>query len=197
MGLFGNGAVMRAWHDNIESRRGSCIPEEECHGLLDSKGLEVLLQGAGPLLYGIRLPRVGGAAKTSKKPLALLDKVQGRAMRLIRDKRCRAGNHDLHSLQHRRDVAGLTVMYRLHQQRVPHLHTLRQPLRRARLLQGRLLYKKPPQSYYSPDVVLGTTSVSSSVSTLLVECSPCLADHGHDSTTVQEFQGTCERVAAR
>ncbi|KAG0721233.1 hypothetical protein GWK47_046873 [Chionoecetes opilio] len=71
----------------------------------------------------------GGAAN---KHLALLDKVQGRAMRLIRDSG--AGQEPrLHSLQHRRDVAGLTVMYKVHQQRVLHLHTLRQPLRRAQV----------------------------------------------------------------
>ncbi|KAG0709961.1 hypothetical protein GWK47_023747 [Chionoecetes opilio] len=53
-------------------------------------------------------------------------------MRLIRDSG--AGQEPrLHSLQHRRDVAGLTVMYKVHQQRVPHLHTLRQPLRRAQV----------------------------------------------------------------
>ncbi|KAG0729561.1 hypothetical protein GWK47_030059 [Chionoecetes opilio] len=69
----------------------------------------------------------GGAAN---KHMALLEKVQDRVMRLIRDSG--AGQEPrLHSLQHRRDVAGLTVMYKLHQQRVLHLKTLQQPLRRA------------------------------------------------------------------
>ncbi|KAG0725868.1 hypothetical protein GWK47_037769 [Chionoecetes opilio] len=71
-----------------------------------------------------------GWGGTANKHLDLLDKVQGRAVRLIRDSG--AGQEPrLHSLQHRRDVAGLTVMYKVHQQRVPHLHTLRQPLRWA------------------------------------------------------------------
>ncbi|KAG0728159.1 hypothetical protein GWK47_003809 [Chionoecetes opilio] len=71
----------------------------------------------------------GGAAN---KHLALLDKVQGRAVRLNRDSG--AGHEPRpHSLQHRRDVPGHTVMYKVHQQWVSHLQTLRQPLRRARI----------------------------------------------------------------
>ncbi|KAG0718812.1 hypothetical protein GWK47_051734 [Chionoecetes opilio] len=130
--------------------------------LLDSKGLGKSLQGAGPLLYGIRLPRVG---RRGQQAPALLDKDRVAAMRLIRDSGFRAGTTTLYSLQHRRDVAGLTVMYKVHQQRVPHLHTLRQPLRGLRFSTRAVALASRP-SYYSPDVVLGTTSVSSSVSTL-------------------------------
>ncbi|KAG0729722.1 hypothetical protein GWK47_029781 [Chionoecetes opilio] len=98
--------------------------------LLDSKGLEVLCKAhvRSPMQYTCL--GWGGAAN---KPLTLLDKVQGRAVKLIRDSG--AGQEPrLYRLQHRRDVAGLTVMYKVHQQWVPHLHTLRQPLRRAQVI---------------------------------------------------------------
>ena len=64
----------------------------------------------------------GGAAN---KHLSLLDKMQRRASRIIR------GNTQtevtLDSLQHRRDVSGMCVMYRVHQQTVSHLQPLRLP----------------------------------------------------------------------
>ncbi|KAG0727862.1 hypothetical protein GWK47_003922 [Chionoecetes opilio] len=97
--------------------------------LLDSKGLEVLYkaQVRSSMEYACL-----GCSGADNKHLALLDKVQDRAVRLIRDSG--AGQEPrLHSLQHRRDVAGLTMMYKVHQQRVHHLHTLRQPLRRAQV----------------------------------------------------------------
>ncbi|KAG0727363.1 hypothetical protein GWK47_034818 [Chionoecetes opilio] len=97
--------------------------------LLDSKVLEVLYMAQVRSSMEYACLGWGGAAN---KHLALLDKVQGRAVRLIRDSG--AGQEpQLHILQHRRDVAGLTVMYKVHQQRVPHLHTLRHPLRRAQV----------------------------------------------------------------
>ncbi|KAG0713256.1 hypothetical protein GWK47_016610 [Chionoecetes opilio] len=97
--------------------------------LLDGKGLEVLYKAQVRSAMEYACFGWGGAAN---KHLALLDKVQGRAVRLIRDSG--AGQEPrLHSFQHRRDVAGLTVMYKVHQQRVPHLHTLRHPLRRAQV----------------------------------------------------------------
>ncbi|KAG0713099.1 hypothetical protein GWK47_016951 [Chionoecetes opilio] len=97
--------------------------------LLDSKGLEVLYKAQVRSSTEYACLGCGGAAN---KHLALLDKVQGRAVRLIRDSG--AGQEPrLHSLQYRRNVAGLTVMYKVHQQRVPHLHTLRQPLRRTQV----------------------------------------------------------------
>ncbi|KAG0723423.1 hypothetical protein GWK47_005511 [Chionoecetes opilio] len=77
--------------------------------LLDSKGLEVLYKAQVRSSMEYACLGWGGAAN---KHLALLDKVQGRAMRLIRDSG--AGQEPrLHSLQHRRDVAGLTVMYKV------------------------------------------------------------------------------------
>ncbi|KAG0715053.1 hypothetical protein GWK47_012798 [Chionoecetes opilio] len=127
--------------------------------LLDSKGLEVLYKAQVRSSMEYACLGWGGAAN---KHLTLLDKVQGRAVRLIRDSG--AGQEPrIHSLQHRRDVAGLTVMYKVHQQRVPHLHTLRQPLRRAQVTTRAVALA--PQSYYSPAAILGTTSVSSSAST--------------------------------
>ncbi|KAG0720774.1 hypothetical protein GWK47_047827 [Chionoecetes opilio] len=97
--------------------------------LLDSKGLEVFYKAQVRSSMEYACLGWGGAAN---KHLALLDKVQDHAVRLIRDSG--AGQEPrLHSLQHRRDVAGLTVMYKVHQQRMPHLHTLRQPLRRAQV----------------------------------------------------------------
>ena len=64
----------------------------------------------------------GGAAPTH---LALLDKVQRRAERLI------YGDEEstLQPLQARRDVAGMTVMFKIHVQNVDHLQELRQPAR--------------------------------------------------------------------
>ncbi|KAG0699837.1 hypothetical protein GWK47_025742 [Chionoecetes opilio] len=69
--------------------------------------------------------RALGGDGAANKHLALLDKVQGRAVRLIRDSG--AGQEPrLHSLQHRRDVA-------VHHHRVPQLQTIRQPLRRVQV----------------------------------------------------------------
>ena len=62
----------------------------------------------------------GGAAATH---LGLLDKVQRRAERLINGE---DAEEQLHTLQHRRDVAGLCVMYKIHEMGVEHLSPLRQ-----------------------------------------------------------------------
>ncbi|XP_045117635.1 uncharacterized protein LOC123508165 [Portunus trituberculatus] len=84
-------------------------PREEVEVL----GTGVALQVAGPLLLEYACLAWGGAAS---KHLALLDKVQDRAARLIRESEL--GFHPtLHTLQHRRDVAGLTVMFKVQQQR--------------------------------------------------------------------------------
>lgn len=97
--------------------------------LLDSEGLQILYKAQVRSSLEYACLAWGGAAN---KHLALLDKVQGRAVRLIR-----GGSTQQHpglcSLQHRRDVAGLTVMFKIHQQRVHHLQALRQPLRRAQV----------------------------------------------------------------
>ena len=57
--------------------------------------------------------------------LKILDKVQRRAERLIMQKCTRGEVISLQRLQHRRDVAGLCVMYKVHKQHSPHLSPLR------------------------------------------------------------------------
>ncbi|KAG0720260.1 hypothetical protein GWK47_006869 [Chionoecetes opilio] len=69
----------------------------------------------------------GGAAN---KHLALLDKVQARAVRIIEDNNAGQEPH-LTTLQHRRDVAGLTVVFKVQVKRVSHLQALWQPYRLA------------------------------------------------------------------
>ncbi|KAG0697956.1 hypothetical protein GWK47_026176 [Chionoecetes opilio] len=121
--------------------------------LLDSKGLEVLYKAQ--VRSSMEYLASGGAARpTSTWPS--LDKVQGRAKEAHQGQRCRAEPR-LHSLQHRRDVAGLTVMYKVHQQRVPHLHTLRQPLRRAQVYYKAVALA--PAELLQPRCRTGTTSV--------------------------------------
>ena len=97
--------------------------------LLDGKGLEVLYKAQVRSSLEYSCLAWGGAAS---RHLSLLDRVQARAVRLIRG---REGGQEpsLQALQHRRDVAGLTVMHKVHIQRVPHLQPLRQPLRRAQV----------------------------------------------------------------
>ena len=91
--------------------------------LLDVKGLETLYKAQVRSSLEFSCLAWGGAAR---KHLSLLDKVQDRATRLISD----AGREpQLHSLQHRRDVAGLTVMFKVQVQCVSHLQDLRQPRR--------------------------------------------------------------------
>lgn len=95
--------------------------------LLDAKGLELLYKAQVRSSLEYACLAWGGAAN---KHLALLDKVQDRAARLIRNSELGL-QPALHTLQHRRDVAGLTVMFKVQQQRVPHLQALRQPARHA------------------------------------------------------------------
>ena len=97
--------------------------------LLDNKGLETLYKAQVRSSLEYSCLAWGGAAS---RHLNLLDRVQARAVRLIKDS---GAQHEpqLHSLQHRRDVAGLAVMYKTQQQRIPHLQALRQPLRRAQV----------------------------------------------------------------
>ena len=65
----------------------------------------------------------GGAAPTH---LGILDKMQRRVERLINgDDR----ESNLQSLQHRRDVAGLTAIYKIQERDVPHLRPLKQAAR--------------------------------------------------------------------
>ena len=97
--------------------------------LLDGRGLELLYKAQVRSSLEYACLAWGGAAN---KHLALLDKVQSRAARLIKDN---DGEREpqLHSLQHRRDVAGLTVTFKVQVKRVSHLQALRQPQRQAQV----------------------------------------------------------------
>ncbi|MPC93186.1 hypothetical protein E2C01_088308 [Portunus trituberculatus] len=91
--------------------------------LLDSEGLELLYKAQVRSSLEYACLAWGGAARTH---LALLDKVQERAARLIK------GNNTnqeprLHTFQHWRDVVGITVMYKMHVCHVSHLEALQQP----------------------------------------------------------------------
>ncbi|XP_063871040.1 uncharacterized protein LOC135106194 [Scylla paramamosain] len=97
--------------------------------LLDDKGLEILYKAQVRSSLEYSCHAWGGAAS---RHLSLLDWVQARAVRLIKESGAR-NEPKLHSLQHRRDVAGLAVMYKIQQQRIPHLQALRQPLRWAQV----------------------------------------------------------------
>ena len=94
-----------------------------------------LQQGAGSLLPGVvRLSCLawGGGGAARRHLDALLDKVQqqDRAVRLIKDNNAGPVPH-LHTLQHRRDVAGLTVVvFKVQEKDVSHLQDLRQPTKR-------------------------------------------------------------------
>ncbi|XP_063869600.1 uncharacterized protein LOC135105396 [Scylla paramamosain] len=96
--------------------------------LLDDKGLEILYKAKVRSSLEYSSLAWGGEAT---RHLSLLDRVQTRAVRLIKDSGDR-NEPKLHSLQHRRDVAGLVVIYKI-QQRILHLQALRQPLRRAQV----------------------------------------------------------------
>jgi len=97
--------------------------------LLDGRGLELLYKAQVRSSLEYAGLAWGGAAT---KHLALLDKVQDRAARLIRGSRAGPVPH-LHTLQHRRDVAGLTVVFKIQEKHVSHLQELRQSHRRAQV----------------------------------------------------------------
>ena len=67
-----------------------------------------------------------GSAKTHLK---VLDRIQARAIFLISQIDGRVQVVD--SLQHRRDVAGITVLYKAHELDISHLKPLKQPVRRG------------------------------------------------------------------
>ena len=62
--------------------------------------------------------------------LSLLDKIQRRAGRLMSHTWSASQDIHLQSLQHRRDVSGLTVLYKAQQMDVSHLSPLKQQWRR-------------------------------------------------------------------
>lgn len=66
-----------------------------------------------------------GAARTH---LALLDRIQDRAERLANTRAVTGEVPAIDALQHRREVGGLTVMYKAYTMEVEHLAPLRQPL---------------------------------------------------------------------
>ena len=91
--------------------------------LLDAKGVEVLYKSqVRPLMEYSTL------AWSSCPPsyLASLDRVQARAQRLVWSKRPQA-NDLFQPLQVRRDVSGLCVMFKAHNQNTPHLAALKLP----------------------------------------------------------------------
>jgi len=94
--------------------------------LLDAKGREVLYKAQIRSVMEYAPLTWGGAAK---KHLDLLDRVQARASSIISGEDPRISSN-LQNLQHRRDVAGLTVMFKIQTEQVPHLQPLRQPVRR-------------------------------------------------------------------
>ena len=95
--------------------------------LLDARGRELLYKSQVRSSLEYSCLAWGGAASSH---LGLLDKIQRRAERIIRDDQQEQVT-SLHSLQHRRNVAGLTVLYKAQQERVPHLIPLCQPCRRS------------------------------------------------------------------
>ena len=101
------------------ARRISC--------LFDSRGRELLYNAQIRSSLKYCCLAWGGAAPTH---LAMLDKIQRRAARIIRE-----GHPDgaLLTLQHRRIVAGLTTMYKVQELRVPHLQPIRQSPRHVEM----------------------------------------------------------------
>nr|XP_027238108.1 uncharacterized protein LOC113829201 [Penaeus vannamei] len=95
---------------------------------LDARGLHALYNAqVRRFLEYAALPWMSA----SKTHLDLLDKVQRRAYHLIDSVR-QDTQPALHTtLQHRRDVAALTVMHKIQVQRVPHPQGLRLPRRRS------------------------------------------------------------------
>ena len=97
--------------------------------LLDARGLQTLYRAqVRPFLEYAPLAWMS----TPRSYLTMLDKVQRRAQQLIADAHIDEdyiGPPDI-PLEHRRDVATLTVMHKAQIQRVEHLHDLQLPTRR-------------------------------------------------------------------
>ncbi|KAG0712583.1 hypothetical protein GWK47_002052 [Chionoecetes opilio] len=88
--------------------------------LLDGRGLEIFYKAQVRSSLDYACFAWGGAVN---KHLTLLDKIQARAVRIIKDKVAGQEPH-LTTIQHRRDVAGLTVVLTVQVKRVSHLQAL-------------------------------------------------------------------------
>ena len=95
--------------------------------LLDAKGRELLYKAQIRSLLEYSPLTWGGAAQTHLK---ILDRVQERAERIITEDEPHHAT-TLQSLQHRRDVSGLSTLYKIQQERIAHLQSLRQPTRQV------------------------------------------------------------------
>ena len=103
-------------------------------GLLDSRGQDLLYKAEICSSLEYSCLAWGGAAPSH---LAVLDKIQWRAERLIKNgllQQQAASFRSLHNPQHRREVAGLATLYKVQEQRAPHLQELRLPSRHAEVL---------------------------------------------------------------
>ena len=98
--------------------------------LLDSRGRELLYNAQIRSSLEYCCLAWGGAAPTH---LAMLDKIQRRAERIISEGHADVHRRALLTLQHRRTVAGLTTLYKVQELRVPHLQPLRQPPRHVEI----------------------------------------------------------------
>ncbi|KAG0710344.1 hypothetical protein GWK47_002507 [Chionoecetes opilio] len=95
--------------------------------LIDGRGLEILYKAQVRSSLEYACLAWGGAAN---KHLALLDKVQALALRIIENNNAGQEPH-LTTLQHRRDVAGLTMVFKVLVKCVSHPQALWQPYRLA------------------------------------------------------------------
>ncbi|KAK3869652.1 hypothetical protein Pcinc_025056 [Petrolisthes cinctipes] len=98
--------------------------------LLDNRGRELLYKAQIRSSLEYSCLTWGGAAPSH---IAVLDKVQRRAERIIWDGQQRQPGA-LQCLQHRRDVAGLTTFFKAQVKRTPHLNQLRQAERHTEVL---------------------------------------------------------------
>ena len=88
---------------------------------VDEKAMETLYKAQIRSVMEFAPLTWGGAAPTH---LGILDKMQRRAERLMYGD---CSDSNLQSLQHRRDVGGLTTVYKIHVKGAVHLQSLRQP----------------------------------------------------------------------
>ncbi|KAG0697511.1 hypothetical protein GWK47_003001 [Chionoecetes opilio] len=179
-------ARARKWNQMKRKSTLRLPPDRDSHDLKQGVGSPYKAQVRSSMEYAC--PRRG---RRGQQALALLDKVQGRAMRPHQGQRCRAGT-DFTAFAPPR-LAGLTVMHKVHQQRGLTCTHPAAPTAGSGYYKGRC---SSPRRVYSPDVVLGPTSVSSFCVYVGGGMSPCLAATPNDGTTVKEFKELVKRVAA-